>query len=252
MYTVTYIGTTYIYVSKKSFKRQLVPIAIAILYLCNIIKFGAQWYTIKWEAIDNGNTRDSDFLSLYNLPQWYYLTYEIPFVILLILSDALLYFLLLNWSSSYRWACFRPSHKIRQFNISNALAVEFSQLLTAALTVTFGTTFITTILIAYRIYSVSKHEGVSARRFKHIIDIIVQTGAVNSLTLWALALSPLVDGGTPVLTNTRLFAVQHYTENVLPILAIEVSQPNHDVILSMRGARNEGNMVEDAKEMHRT
>ncbi|KAF9479469.1 hypothetical protein BDN70DRAFT_932535 [Pholiota conissans] len=89
-------------------------------------------------------------------------------------------------------------------------------MLAAAIFTTFSTTLSTTVLIAYRIYSISKHDG-SFRGFKPIIDIMVQSGATNSLTLLAFALCAIPGTGN-LLTNTRLFAAQNYIENLTSIL----------------------------------
>lgn len=55
---------------------------------------------------------------------------------------------------------------------------------------TFATTFVTTILIAYRIHSVSKQDVLqgSRTRFNHILEILVQSAAVYSLVALAYAI----------------------------------------------------------------
>lgn len=87
MYTVMYIGTIYVYrrflnyarifkiyqtgiyiVTRNASNRRLVPAAITVLYLSNVVGFGVQWYSTKWEFVNNGDTRNSVFQSLYIVP----------------------------------------------------------------------------------------------------------------------------------------------------------------------------------------
>jgi hypothetical protein len=51
---------------------------------------GCEWYLIKWEFVDNGDTRDSVFLSLYTTPQWSALVIEISSYISYVIADGLL------------------------------------------------------------------------------------------------------------------------------------------------------------------
>ncbi|KAF8188717.1 hypothetical protein BJ912DRAFT_968312 [Pholiota molesta] len=197
MYTVIYFGTMYIYLTRRLSKHRLVPATITILFLCNIIQISVQWYVTKWQFVDNGDNRDSVFVSLFDGLNWTYLALEIPSYIGFVLAD-----LLLLWRCFHVW-----NRSFRVISVPLILAITETALfctkiaiplasipdtstkvVAAAFFTTSATSFVTTVLIAYRIYSTAKHEGVSGRRFKHIIDIIVQSGAVYSLSLLQLAI----------------------------------------------------------------
>lgn len=107
---------------------------------------------------------------------------------------------------------------------SAALSVMFNDLVSAAYFTTFATSLMTTALIAYRIYAVSSQTGLSRRRFKHIVDIVVQSGAVYSLTALATAISGVLPGGSDI-RNTRTISVQNYIE----ALGVYVSVRSHDI-----------------------
>jgi hypothetical protein len=51
---------------------------------------GCQWYVIKWQYVDNGDTRDSVFLSLYTFPRWSGLVVDISSYISYVIADGLL------------------------------------------------------------------------------------------------------------------------------------------------------------------
>jgi hypothetical protein len=110
--------------------------------------------------------------------------------------------------------------------VSEALSITLNALLSAAFFITFATTLVTTILIAYRIYSVSKQEGMSARRFKHIIDIVIQSGAVNSLTLLANAIIVVLPAS---ILNTKDSAANTYAENIVPYVLVRDHHPAYSL-----------------------
>lgn len=61
-----------------------------MLYLSKLVGFGVQWYNTKWEFITNGDTRDSDFQSLYIVPNWFYVAEDTPAYTAFILADGVL------------------------------------------------------------------------------------------------------------------------------------------------------------------
>lgn len=93
-------------------------------------------------------------------------------------------------------------------NVSAALAIKIDDVLAAAFFMSFATTLVTTILIAYRIYSVSKRQGLSSRLFKQIIDIVVQSGVIYAFSQLAAALSNILPGSGVL--NTRNTAFSEY------------------------------------------
>lgn len=112
--------------------------------------------------------------------------------------------------------------KLNDFIISAALEDTINHLLAAAFFMSFATTLVTTALIAYRIYSVSKQPGVSSRRLKHIIDIVVQSGAIYALSQLTIAIAGVVSKPN-TLPSTRIVAFQAYAENLNVAFAVRVS-----------------------------
>ncbi|KAF8162114.1 hypothetical protein BJ912DRAFT_1006660, partial [Pholiota molesta] len=227
LYTIIYIATIYF----------PPPTTVSMLYLCNLVGFGVQWYNTKWEFINNGDTRDSVFESLYIVPNWFFVAEDTPAYIAFVLADGLLIWrCFFVWNRSIRVILVPLILVITEaalffveiiFDgidgefVSEALSITLNALLSAAFFITFATTLITTILIAYRIYSVSKQEGVSARRFKHIIDIVIQSGAMNSLTLLVNAIIVVLPGS---ILNTINSAANTYAENIVPyVLAMSTT-----------------------------
>jgi hypothetical protein len=86
-----------------------------------------------------------------------------------------------------------------------AAAEKFADLLAAAYFTSAATSLAATTLIAYRIYSVPKQENCSSRRFKQILDIIVQSGVVYSLSLLTMAISTVIVNGNIVGTQSLAF-----------------------------------------------
>ena len=69
---------------------------------------------------------------------------------------------------------------------------RFNDIYSAAIVIAALTTILTTALIAYRIQSFLKLEDMSTRRFRHIIDVVVQSGVVYSLSLLAMGISTIL------------------------------------------------------------
>jgi hypothetical protein len=95
-------------------------------------------------------------------------------------------------------------------NVPPALAATLNVVLAAVFFISSGTTLVTTVLIAYRICSVARKAGTSGRRFKHVVDIVVQSGAVYALSQLAAALGCVVPGATTF--DKSVIAFQDYTQ----------------------------------------
>ncbi|KAF8188718.1 hypothetical protein BJ912DRAFT_926327 [Pholiota molesta] len=63
--------------------------------------------------------------------------------------------------------------------------------------------------MTFRISSTAKQDGVSMRRFKHIVDIVVQSGVVYSLALLVTAIGGVLRGAGDAL-NTEIVAFTLY------------------------------------------
>jgi hypothetical protein len=95
-----------------------------------------------------------------------------------------------------------------------------NDLLAAALFISFGTTLITTVLIAYRIYSASKQQLPSSRRFNHIIDIVVQSGAIYAFSQLVYAIAGVLSGSNGF--NTRIIAFTNYIEPLNVAITVRI------------------------------
>ena len=75
----------------------------------------------------------------------------------------------------------------------------------------FACTISTTLLIVYRIYnSLSNGANHSKKRFIHIVDVLVQSAAVYSLTLMVAAIAEVVLVTSGNITALSIFAVLSY------------------------------------------
>lgn len=87
----------------------------------------------------------------------------------------------------------------------------------------FLTTLVTTGLIAYKIYSVSNEDKAARGNFKHILDILVQSGVIYALALLVTAcesLKLLTLVSTNGVTSTQLFGLQSYSSALLGPIAV--------------------------------
>ncbi|KAF8170551.1 hypothetical protein BJ912DRAFT_1083699 [Pholiota molesta] len=200
IYIVIYIGTMYTYVVE-----------------------------MKGQFIGNGGTRNSVFSPLYANPEWLVLASDIAIYIVLILADGLLIWrCFFVWGQSFR-VILVPSFLLvveiglflaqpvlrAAYNnsaVSPTLAATFNDLVVTAYFTTFATSLITTALIAYKIYSSSSQTRFSRKLYRHIIDIVVQSGAVYSLTALATAISGVLPGSNII--HTRSICAQNYIQAI--------------------------------------
>lgn len=104
-----------------------------------------------------------------------------------------------------------------------------NSLLSAGFFVSFATSILSTSLIAYRIYVIYVENGKSVRRFKYILDIIVQSAAINSIPLLLTAITlVLPDSGN--IANAPLFALGDYAKAFF--VAISVSMISTPLFLT--------------------
>ncbi|KAF8180101.1 hypothetical protein BJ912DRAFT_635640 [Pholiota molesta] len=234
MYTVIYFSTMYIYITRTPFQRRVVPATITLLFLCNIIGTGARWYVTKWQLVDNGDTRDSVFASLFG-PRWAFLEVNIPGVGFVLADGLLIWRCFYAWNRSLRiisipllliiieialglaQVVIHATHTAKEI-ASTTLSIPLDNLLSSSYFTIFVTSLGTTVLIAYRIHSGSKQEGVSKRRFKHIIDIVVQSGVVYSFSTLVSAIAFVYPGANSI-TNTRMYALTAYISALTSIIA---------------------------------
>ncbi|KAF9562351.1 hypothetical protein CPC08DRAFT_706726 [Agrocybe pediades] len=219
IYTMIYCWTFYIYLHRKAAHHISILGVITVIYVLSFVPSAIIWYQTKLTFIDNGDNMLDAFNFMYN-------SLSISFLdtitdtcqnLVIILADGLLMWrCYLVWTGSRQIAyipCalwliegilvitvtaadivgindFSDAHG----NLMNGLSSAF--FFTSALT-----SLIATYLIAYRIYVTSQFTGTSKRRFKNVIDIVVQSSAVYTLSILAMAIYDVIpfsnsDSGT--------------------------------------------------------
>jgi hypothetical protein len=99
-----------------------------------------------------------------------------------------------------------------------ATAIRINDLIFAAFLTTFITSLVTTVLIAYRIYAAAK-QGLSKRRFRHVVNIVVQSGALYCLAILVSTVAPVLPGQMD-LRNTWNVALNYYTTALVSLIAV--------------------------------
>lgn len=97
----------------------------------------------------------------------------------------------------------------------------FDAILSTANFISVGTTMVGTFLISYRIYSVRKHTGNSVQRFRHILEIVIESSAMYSLSLLVEAIAEIlyIDAALA----TPIFAAVSYSSALGFVISVRVS-----------------------------
>ncbi|KAF8886624.1 hypothetical protein CPB84DRAFT_1964531 [Gymnopilus junonius] len=186
VYSVVYFSILYLYLSKDSRRQWIIIAVISISYILYVTQAAGQWFLLKDAVVDKGATRQSLFTAILTSPIWVSLLTSISSYVLAFLADSLLIWRCFNvWNRSLR-VILLPS--VTLFAES---AIILNRLIAAGLFLTLGTSVITTLLISYRIYSVAGSKDAfpgSRRRFKHIVEILVESAAAYSAATIMLAI----------------------------------------------------------------
>ncbi|KDR69171.1 hypothetical protein GALMADRAFT_145576 [Galerina marginata CBS 339.88] len=200
IYTIVYFGSLGQRIPTRSYRW-----CITMLYLLCVGWFAIQWYIIKWQFVVNGSTRATVFAAIFDGPTWNMLVLDITTFLMYIIADGLLIwrcfyvwdrsfriiavplFLLLSETALYLTTTVFEEIVMKKIPLTVQDVVTTNSLLFAGYFVSFATSLMATLLIAYRVYSVSKQGTGSAQRFRRIIEIMVQTAAVYSLALLGIA-----------------------------------------------------------------
>ncbi|PPQ85710.1 hypothetical protein CVT25_002478 [Psilocybe cyanescens] len=227
-YTIIYFGTLYAYTTKKAAQRWGVVTTITILYLLCLAQLAIQWYALQWEFIVNGETRQDIYLSILENPEALVLASFVTSYSVIIVADGLLIWRCFHvWNRSLRVIAFPLFLFIAETGmifaaiiingingsliLTQRAAMIMNNLLAAGFFVSFGTSLMATLLIAYRIWTVYQADGKSLRRFKNILDIIIQSAAINSIALLLTAITLVIpDSGN--IFNAPLFALGNYAK----------------------------------------
>ncbi|KAF9554291.1 hypothetical protein CPC08DRAFT_713033 [Agrocybe pediades] len=204
IYTVVYFGSVYIYLTRRSGDRQRLPIicAITILYMLCIAWFATQWFILRRQFVFNVATEKTIFTAIYNFPNWIQIVLNVTTFLMYIIADGLLV-----WRCYRVWDCsFRMTAAPMFFFVGEIAfymaTLGYQQLpdpltpkqvvigdaiLSSAYFASFASSIIATLLIAYRIYSVSKKETRYAQRFRNVLEMVVQSAAFYSMALFVTA-----------------------------------------------------------------
>ncbi|KDR71364.1 hypothetical protein GALMADRAFT_254141 [Galerina marginata CBS 339.88] len=206
IYTMVYFGTLSLYLTRKTSQRRMVIFSITLLYLLDVIMLAAQWYALDWIFLINGETRKSSFISLDTAPGWAQALSNLTACYLVVVADGLLiwrcYFV---WNKSLRVIGLPCLLLLAEIALclaetiivgENALHAPTTARVREGVTIqsalfftSLSSSLLATLLIAFRIHSVSKQNGGSKRRFRHIIEIVIQSAAVYSLALLILGVA---------------------------------------------------------------
>ncbi|KJA18840.1 hypothetical protein HYPSUDRAFT_44839 [Hypholoma sublateritium FD-334 SS-4] len=199
IYTPLYFGTMYIYLTKKSSKNRLVLAAITILFVTNVIGGVKLWGDIH-RLIGTSGESLSDILSAESraFDGTNSVLVELVFSGLpVIVADGLLIWRCFRiWDSSLRHIALSLILLLAEFVLFlTAMVINLSpnidltertspRLTSAGLFMALTVTLWTTILIAYRIHSLSNRvPDRNKPRFHNILEIITQSSFIYSLAL---------------------------------------------------------------------
>ncbi|KAF9477079.1 hypothetical protein BDN70DRAFT_934500 [Pholiota conissans] len=229
IYTVIFAGTMYAYVTRNVSSRYFVPVTVSVVYLCNLAGLSMQWYITQWQFVENGQDRDTVFIATMNTPPKISTAVYIISLFGLVLGDSLLI-----------WRCFNIwNHSFRVISVPVVLMVTetgelpinlgfygvrlqniFNRVLAAGIVIAGCTTILTTALITYRIHSFLEHQEKSRKKFQNIIDIIIQSGALSSISFLMLGVAVILDTNTDGL-NVRIYNFYNWTTSfVFPLAGI--------------------------------
>ncbi|KAF9476275.1 hypothetical protein BDN70DRAFT_935189 [Pholiota conissans] len=231
MYTVIFGGTMYAYSIRQPSKRHLVPITVSLLYISNLATFVIQWFSTKLQFVDNGATRETILLDTFGGQFTIAVLLSVLNVISFVLGDALLIWRCFNlWNRSIRvisvpvLLTIIGTAQTIGFSITPSLQPVLNKVVAAGILLSGCTTIITTVLIIYRIYSFSKQKHISSTKFRHIIDIVVQSGAVYAISLLIFGVSGMLSGQSFVNLKVPTYNFGLWTTAfVLPIAGISTT-----------------------------
>ncbi|KDR80140.1 hypothetical protein GALMADRAFT_1181105 [Galerina marginata CBS 339.88] len=202
IYTMVYFGSLYQYLSRRGSQRRYIITSITLLYLFALCQTGIQWYNLDFMFVEKGGTRESILASISTTPPWIILLSYTCTSFTLVLADGILVWrCFFVWNRSLRVILLplvflfaeivlsiTTMILVGEFNfhakfVTLEQAVLVNRVQAALFFVSFASSLATTMLIAYRIHSVSKLDCVSWGRFRHIIEIVVQSAAITSLAL---------------------------------------------------------------------
>ncbi|KDR69755.1 hypothetical protein GALMADRAFT_160258 [Galerina marginata CBS 339.88] len=226
------IYTSVYFVTRSHSWQRMIIATITAIYSDAVFQLGLQWYTSKQIFVTKGTTRGETFVALFESPEWLVGVSTLSQVLLVVLADVLLIWrCFFVWNRSV-WAILVPAVLfVAELGISTALTFlsfeTFNSVPTAQkirlvehiqvtfFCISFATSMAATLLIAFRIHSVSNMENTSRGRFQHVIDILVQSAAIYSV---ALLLQVAYNSRPTSLTDPVYFAFENYAASLAIVI----------------------------------
>ncbi|KDR69424.1 hypothetical protein GALMADRAFT_145468 [Galerina marginata CBS 339.88] len=193
------IYTSVYFVHRKGSQQRMVVVIITALYFNGVLQLGLQWWDLEWAIVNKGTTRENTFEGFFNLPLWSEVIAELSQLLMLILADILLIWrCFYMWNRSIRVIALPVLLLVAEVGISIATVVTgdinfkipsestahlFGVMQIALLSISFTGSMVETILIAFRIRSIFNQENTPRGRFKHVVEIVVQSAVIYSLAL---------------------------------------------------------------------
>ncbi|KDR69427.1 hypothetical protein GALMADRAFT_145472 [Galerina marginata CBS 339.88] len=174
----------------------MVVVIITALYSNGMYQLGIRWWVLKLAIVNNGSTRGDTWEGFLDFPLWSELTSDLNQFLAVILADVLLI-----WRCFYVWnrsirvivlpvlllvaevGLSIASVMTSRYIIRSESAALFEAIQISLFSISFTSSMAATILIAFRIHSISTQENNPRGRFKHVIEIVVQSAVIYSLAL---------------------------------------------------------------------
>ncbi|KAF8878370.1 hypothetical protein CPB84DRAFT_1751914 [Gymnopilus junonius] len=211
VHTSVYLYTVYLYWSKKGRRQWIVLLTISLSYIFLVANNGLAWYSTAAGLIDtNGEMRVMLFTDILSTPPGKILILKLSVVLMIQICQIWRCFNV--WNRSFQ-AIAIPLFLLfseivldlsvitiacaKKLNPSPAQRKVLDTLLVSSFAVNFFTTLVTTLLISYRIRSgfMRSMSRKSMVRFKHIVDILIQSAVIYTLSALALAISLMLTAG---------------------------------------------------------
>ncbi|KAF9562348.1 hypothetical protein CPC08DRAFT_706721 [Agrocybe pediades] len=199
IYAIVYVWTFYIYLHRKAAHHISILGVITVIYVLSVVATAIYWYQTKLTFIDNGDTMLDAFNYMYNTTSFLDTITDTCQNLIIILADGLLMWrCCLVWTGSRRITWIPCVLWLIESMLAIAIIIAeitglddytdarillVNGLLSTLFFTSALTSLISTFLIAYRLYVASKFTGASKRRFKNVIDIVVQSSAVYTVSV---------------------------------------------------------------------
>ncbi|PPR06214.1 hypothetical protein CVT26_005473 [Gymnopilus dilepis] len=222
LYTVCYVGTVYVYWTRKSSRSWLVLGCISLLYFCYMIQTASSVVSSQSDGEIRMRARS-------------YLAYMLANYLLSSVADVLLTWRCFHvWgrslltASSAAFLLFGESVYVVVLVVNTAgdfaNPIDFpsdhlNSLVTIGLFITFGVTMILTLLIAYRIHSACKEQIRPGTKgvLKHILEIVLQSAALHVMVAFITGVTLIIP--FPEQNYKPWYSVQNYMSAIFPFTA---------------------------------